>query len=218
MPVVGDVADMSLNYFLVVRKARQADIPPWLLRQMLMHNIVSAGVGFVPVVGDLVAAVYKANSRNAALLEEFLRIRGVEYLKLNTGPDGRPLNAGEKAEKKSTGWAWMKKKGVSQKDAEQIKPGAGLSEGEVVPTAIMDDDLVGGHPGTSSSRGTRDSGMTAATTTIAKGAPPSLGKNRRCFSLQLGGGGKKSPGAGTPAKGRFVEHVNPDTDQRNNRL
>ncbi|KAG6826195.1 hypothetical protein H0H92_000757, partial [Tricholoma furcatifolium] len=82
IPVVGDAADVLLNYYLVIRKARQADLPPWLLQRMLFHNLVSAGVGFVPLVGDLLIAVYKPNSRNAALLEEMLRLRGEEALRL----------------------------------------------------------------------------------------------------------------------------------------
>ena len=73
--MAGDIADATLNYTLVVRKARQAEIPGWLLRKMLANNAVSAGIGFVPLVGDVMLATYKANSRNAALLEEFLRIR-----------------------------------------------------------------------------------------------------------------------------------------------
>ncbi|KAG9030699.1 hypothetical protein FS837_003194, partial [Tulasnella sp. UAMH 9824] len=81
IPVVGDVTDAGLNYFLVLRICRQADLPAWLTRQMLFNNAVSAGVGFVPVVGDLILAIWKANSRNAALLEEFLRVRGEEALK-----------------------------------------------------------------------------------------------------------------------------------------
>jgi hypothetical protein len=32
------------------------------------------------VLGDVVVATFKANSRNAALLEEYLRIRGEEHL------------------------------------------------------------------------------------------------------------------------------------------
>jgi len=47
-----------------------------------MNNAVSIAVGLVPVAGDVVLAVFKANSRNAALLEEFLRIRGEEFIKL----------------------------------------------------------------------------------------------------------------------------------------
>jgi hypothetical protein len=49
---------------------------------MLMNNAVSVTVGLIPIAGDVVLAVFKANSRNAALLEEFLRIRGEEFIKL----------------------------------------------------------------------------------------------------------------------------------------
>lgn len=80
IPGAGDVADATLNYFLVVRKARQAEIPGWLLQKMLVNNAISAGVGFIPVVGDVVLAAFKANSRNAALLEEYLRIRYVPFI------------------------------------------------------------------------------------------------------------------------------------------
>jgi len=48
---------------------------------MLFNNAVSAAVGFIPLLGDIVLATWKANSRNAFLLEEFLRVRGEEYLK-----------------------------------------------------------------------------------------------------------------------------------------
>lgn len=105
IPVVGDVADASLNYFLVVRKAKQAEIPEWLWRRMLVNNAVSAAVGFVPVVGDIALATFKANSRNSALLEEFLTIRGQEA---------------------------MKAQSVRIKGAEGVKPGAGLEAGETV--------------------------------------------------------------------------------------
>lgn len=127
IPIVGDATDATLNYVLVVRKAQKADIPQWLLRRMLLNNAFSTGVGFVPIVGDLVLAMYKANSRNAALLEEFLRIRGEEYLRLQEGEAIVSSDESSNGKKK-------KRKGVSKKDAEQVKPGAGIHKGEVVPT------------------------------------------------------------------------------------
>jgi Domain of unknown function (DUF4112) len=45
IPVVGDVVDASLNYTLVVRKCRQAELPGWLVRKMLLNNAVSAACG-----------------------------------------------------------------------------------------------------------------------------------------------------------------------------
>ncbi|GJE96221.1 DUF4112 domain-containing protein [Phanerochaete sordida] len=106
VPGAGDVADAALNYFLVVRKARQAELPEWLVGRMLFNNAVSAGVGFIPIVGDIVLAAYKANSRNAALLEEFLRIRGEEFLKREQD---------------------------RVQDPATVRPGAGAAPGEVVP-------------------------------------------------------------------------------------
>ncbi|KAF7366635.1 hypothetical protein MSAN_00921400 [Mycena sanguinolenta] len=119
IPGAGDVADVSLNYLLVVRKARTADLPFWLVRQMLANNAASAMMGLVPFVGDVALAAFKANSRNAALLEEFLRIRGEEFLKVQAEKEGK-----------------LKKKDgpiAPASDMEQIQPGAGKEPGEVVP-------------------------------------------------------------------------------------
>lgn len=97
---------------------------------MLFNNLVSAGVGVVPFVGDLVLAAYKANSRNAALLEEFLRIRGEELLQLEAaGKD--PAKAADPAVG-TTDKGKHIAKGVSKKDAEQVKPGAGKEAGEKI--------------------------------------------------------------------------------------
>lgn len=106
IPFAGDFADLVLNYTLVLRKARQAELPDWLVRKMLLNNMVSAAAGFVPVVGDVILATYKANSRNAALLEEYLRIRGEEFLKGEAQRNGQV--------------------------AADVKPGAGREEGERV--------------------------------------------------------------------------------------
>jgi hypothetical protein len=119
VPGAGDVGDIALNYLLVVRKARQADLPNWLVRKMLQTNAASALMGLVPFAGDVALAAFKANSRNAALLEEFLRIRGEEFLKVQADKEGK-----------------LKKKDAPlapATDMEQIQPGAGKEPGEVVP-------------------------------------------------------------------------------------
>lgn len=189
IPILGDVTDAALNYLLVVRKARQADIPPWLLRRMLLNNAVSTGVGFVPFVGDLVLAMFKANSRNAALLEEFLRIRAEEYLRLQEGeaivsPEG-------------SGNGKKKDKGVSKKDAEQVKPGAGIVKGEVIPTESS-------AAATSSSVVVRDENP----------SPAHSGDTRKRSFNFFGTNGKSKANAVGKASppgemGRFVEDVGP---------
>jgi len=61
---------------------------------MWLNNGVSAGVGLVPIAGDMILAIYKANSRNAKLLEEYLRILGEEHIAAglpNLTPEPTPL-------------------------------------------------------------------------------------------------------------------------------
>jgi len=185
LPLVGDFADIGLNYYLVLRKARQADLPGWLVRRMLMNNLVSAGVGFVPVAGDVVLAMYKANSRNAALLEEFLRIRGEEYIKLHGERDNgvkkgpsifKKLTTGGKAEEGNKG-------NLSKADQEQVKPGAGMVPGE-----------------TPVDKNTKE---TPPPTNASSQNNKSLKKNFTSFF------GSKKPSLPPPAgdRGRFVEDV-----------
>ena len=114
---------------------------------MLLNNAVSAAVGFVPFVGDLVLAMYKANSRNAALLEEFLRIRGEEFLKSEreraedpgvvrpgAGREVDEVVPGKKPERSGTALSWFRRgsKGGSKKGKDTDKP---AQEGEVPQAA-----------------------------------------------------------------------------------
>ncbi|EPQ30928.1 uncharacterized protein PFL1_01826 [Pseudozyma flocculosa PF-1] len=82
VPGLGDITAALLNYTLVVKPAKNEidDIPDWLVRQLLFNNAVSAGVGLVPIVGDIALAAWRANSRNANLIEEFLRVKGEENM------------------------------------------------------------------------------------------------------------------------------------------
>jgi hypothetical protein len=41
---------------------------------------ISAGIGFIPLAGDIALAIFKANSRNCKLLEEYLRVLGEEHI------------------------------------------------------------------------------------------------------------------------------------------
>jgi len=116
IPGAGDVADVALNYFLVVRKARKAELPGWLVRRMLINNSVSALSGLIPIAGDVVLAMYKANSRNAALLEEFLRIRGEEFIRLEAEKRGELGPTNQTSNTVSP----------SKNDMAQVKPGAGM--------------------------------------------------------------------------------------------
>jgi hypothetical protein len=94
---------------------------------MLVNMAISAGIGLVPVIGDISIAVFKANSRNAALLEEYLRIRGEEYLKVQQrlmqneqgqGKIPEETDPGESVPRKRKGlWSPNSKKDAVEGDA-----------------------------------------------------------------------------------------------------
>ena len=126
---------------------------------MLLNNAVSAAVGFIPFAGDIVLAMFKANSRNAALLEEFLRIRGDEFLKATA----------QRAE-----------------DPRDVRPGAGLEGGEVVPGKKPE------RSGTGLSQWLRRG---------SKGSKKEKGKAQE--------GAQGGAAAPSPDRGRFVEDVSP---------
>ncbi|KAG8789549.1 hypothetical protein FRC19_005187 [Serendipita sp. 401] len=136
IPVVGDVTDAALNYLLVVRKARQAELPTWLVRRMLFNNAFSAAVGAIPIVGDIILGVWKANSRNAALLEEFLRVRGEEFLKIEVARDEDPKvvkpgagrEPGEKVEGKTSGTIKSAAEYVGTSSSSKLKKKEGSSK------------------------------------------------------------------------------------------
>ncbi|EIN04016.1 hypothetical protein PUNSTDRAFT_123065 [Punctularia strigosozonata HHB-11173 SS5] len=200
IPGAGDIADATLNYVLVLRKCQQADLPSWLMRKMLVNNLVSAGVGLVPLVGDVVLAQWKANSRNALLLEEFLRIRGEEFLAQQASPN-RP-NA-------ST-------------HAAVVRPGAGLQPGETIPHPDPKTDAIPADKVPAADRAAiagkeaavdRGTGQaattdsTAATEGVGAGVQPSSSSGS--WWKGKGKGKEKEKAAAKPGdKGKFVEHVN----------
>jgi hypothetical protein len=107
---------------------------------MLFNNAVSVSVGLVPIAGDVILAIYKANSRNAALLEEYLRIRGEEFIKRENKGEDSKKGGSKKVDGKGTMIYFVSNtasrefyaffnpladKPMSKSDLEQIKPGAG---------------------------------------------------------------------------------------------
>ncbi|KAM5345537.1 hypothetical protein ACJ41O_011398 [Fusarium nematophilum] len=90
IPAVGDVLDM-LMALIVMRTCTQIEggLPTGVKMKMLANIIFDFGIGIVPFIGDLADAVFRANTRNAALLEAYLREQG----KQNLRKSGQPLPA-----------------------------------------------------------------------------------------------------------------------------
>ncbi|KAI0014091.1 hypothetical protein F4779DRAFT_206179 [Xylariaceae sp. FL0662B] len=80
-PVVGDMGD-ALLALLVIRTAKQIEggLPFGVLLTMYFWVLVDFIVGLVPFVGDALDAAVLANTRNASILEDYLRKRGKKNL------------------------------------------------------------------------------------------------------------------------------------------
>lgn len=92
IPWIGNLIDAAINYNLVVQTSYQIEIPQTVLRQMYINNIVSLVLSLIPFLGTYVLhsprsqnslnplpagiglmAHWKANYRNAHILEDYLR-------------------------------------------------------------------------------------------------------------------------------------------------
>lgn len=71
VPGVGDVAGAALSGYVILTAAR-AGAPNTLLARMLANVGLDALVGAVPLLGDLFDVAFRANVRNAALLDDWL--------------------------------------------------------------------------------------------------------------------------------------------------
>lgn len=82
IPVVGSIWVAYLSYKTIeIASAIDGGLTNWQRSKMMYNAAVNSAVGFVPLVGDVVQAVFKGNTRNAALLEEILIERGKKNLK-----------------------------------------------------------------------------------------------------------------------------------------
>ncbi|CEP07220.1 hypothetical protein [Parasitella parasitica] len=71
IPVVGDGLGLLLA-LQVVHMAMAADIPSSLVSKMMLNIVFDFAIGVVPVVGDVLDIIFKANTKNAILLEDYL--------------------------------------------------------------------------------------------------------------------------------------------------
>jgi uncharacterized protein DUF4112 len=68
IPGVGDVLGVGLSLYLV-REAAKLGVSKWIVMRMLGNIALEGLIGFVPVLGDIFDAAFKANVRNLRLIE-----------------------------------------------------------------------------------------------------------------------------------------------------
>ena len=68
VPGIGDLASPVLSLFMVWHAAKLR-VPKVVIARMVINALVDAGIGVIPVVGDLFDFAWKATEWNLALLE-----------------------------------------------------------------------------------------------------------------------------------------------------
>lgn len=71
VPIVGDLIGMGLSGYLVVAAARLG-IPRAVVARMIANVALESVIGIVPIFGDAFDFYFKANERNARLLQREL--------------------------------------------------------------------------------------------------------------------------------------------------
>lgn len=71
VPGAGDIAGAIVAVY-ALRAARQLNVPPAIQLHMLTNIALDALIGTVPILGDLFDFAFKAQTRNLALLDDYL--------------------------------------------------------------------------------------------------------------------------------------------------
>jgi hypothetical protein len=88
LPLGGDVATGLIQAGLILIALGRYKVPRLVATRMRGNVLLDIGVVAVPLVGDLFDVAFKANTRNMALLEPYLR-PGLEGIPLGKSPGTR---------------------------------------------------------------------------------------------------------------------------------
>jgi hypothetical protein len=82
MASIGDVIDAFMA-LMVLRTCEQVEggLPADVKSKMYFNIVLDFGIGLCPIIGDLADALFRANTRNAVVLEKYLRAKGAKNLK-----------------------------------------------------------------------------------------------------------------------------------------
>lgn len=73
IPWIGDVISLMLALQILHRaQTIEGGLPASVNLRMLSNIMFDFGIGLIPIVGDLINIMYKCNSRNFILLEQYL--------------------------------------------------------------------------------------------------------------------------------------------------
>lgn len=71
LPGIGDLATAGASFYIISQAAR-AGVPRSTLARMVLNVALDTGIGAIPVLGDLFDFAFKANLRNARMMDAHL--------------------------------------------------------------------------------------------------------------------------------------------------
>jgi branched-subunit amino acid ABC-type transport system permease component len=71
IPVIGDFIGLLLS-IPVLMEASRVGAPAELRRRMIRNMVIEAVIGVIPILGDAFDVYWKANTRNTALLRQWI--------------------------------------------------------------------------------------------------------------------------------------------------
>lgn len=67
VPVAGDVVTAIIGLYVIL-EAKRLGATRWTMAKMLMNWAVDAGIGAIPLVGDIFDIAFRSNTKNVKLL------------------------------------------------------------------------------------------------------------------------------------------------------
>jgi Domain of unknown function (DUF4112) len=94
---------------MVLRTCQQVEggLPAKVTFKMWFNIILDFGMGLCPIIGDVADAVFRANTRNAVVLEKYLRQKGAAALKAQGQAAIDPSDPDEYDMQKQGGGGWF---------------------------------------------------------------------------------------------------------------
>jgi hypothetical protein len=88
VPGIGDVAGVLVSAYIIYLAA-SCGAPESVLRRMAANVVIDALLGAFPLVGVVADSAFKANVRNAAIFEEFLKSQERAITVIDIEPQSR---------------------------------------------------------------------------------------------------------------------------------
>ena len=71
MPGIGDLVTTAMSTYLIW-EARRLGLPRWKIARMIGNVAFDGVIGVVPVLGDAIDVLFKANRRNMRIIREHI--------------------------------------------------------------------------------------------------------------------------------------------------